>query len=43
MYCEKLNMQMGLYHHFPTAITFANLIPLIQIGAYKFETIIRRI
>ena len=28
---------MGLYYHFQTAITFANLIPLIQIRIYNFE------
>ena len=32
---------MGLYYHFPAAITFTKLFPFIQIGLYKFETIMQ--
>ena len=32
---------MGLYQQFQTAITFANLIPFIQMHVYKFGMIIQ--
>ena len=32
---------MGLHHYFQTTITFAKLIPFIEIRVCKFETIIQ--
>ena len=32
---------MSFYHSFQTTVTFANLIPFIQIPVHKFETIIQ--
>ena len=43
MFCEeyrkKINIEMGLYHQFQTAVIVANLIPFIQIHLHMFKAI----